>query len=83
MDSKLEEQRSVIKFRLLEGGNLCHIFHRLQKSFSEAYISGSTFYSRVSQFREGKTSVRDKPGHKNPLRSTVVANVKVFINKDC
>ena len=33
-DSKLEEQRSVLRFLLLEGEKPCYIFQRLQKSFS-------------------------------------------------
>ena len=36
MGSKLKEQRSVIKFLLLEGEKPCHIFQRLQRSFSKA-----------------------------------------------
>ena len=44
MDSKLEEQRSVIKFLLLEGEKPCHIFfQRLQKSFAKACISVQPF----------------------------------------
>ena len=35
IDSKLGEQRSVIKFLLLEGKESCHIFQRLQRSFSK------------------------------------------------
>ena len=61
MDSKLEELRTVIKFLLFEGEKPYHIFQRLLKSFSKACISNSTFYSWVSQFREGRTSVRYKP----------------------
>ena len=38
MDSKLEEQRSVIKFLLYEGEKPCHIFQKLQKSFSKKHI---------------------------------------------
>ena len=60
MDSKLEEQRCVIKFLLLEGEKPSHIFQRLQKSFSKACTSRSTFYSWVSQFREGRTDERNK-----------------------
>ena len=56
MDSELENQRAVMKFLLLEGEKPCHIFQRLQKRFSKACISCSTFYSWVSQFREGRTS---------------------------
>ena len=33
MKSKLQEQRSVIQFLLLEGGKPCHIFQRLQEFF--------------------------------------------------
>ena len=61
MDSKLEEQRSVIKSLLFESEKPCHSFQKLQKGFSKACISHSTFCSCVSQFREGRTSVRDKP----------------------
>ena len=49
MDSKLEEQRSVIKSLLFEGEKPCHSFQKLQKGFSKACISHSTFYSYVSQ----------------------------------
>ena len=80
MDSKLEEQISVIQFL-----QPCHIFQSLQKSFSKACISSSTFYSWVSQFREGRTSMRDKPRPGRPAETvtpSVVANVEVFVNKD-
>ena len=83
MDSKLEGQRSVIKFRHLEGEKPCHIFQRVQKSVSKACISCSTFYSWVSQFREGSTSMRDKlrPGRATEVVTpTVVANVEVFVS---
>ena len=33
MDSKLEEQKSVMEFMLLEGEKHCHIFQRLQIFF--------------------------------------------------
>ena len=33
MDSKQQEQRSVIKFLLLDGEKPCHVIQRLQKSF--------------------------------------------------
>ena len=49
-DAKLEKQRAVIKFLLLEVKKPCHIFQRLQKSFSKARIFRSTFYSWVLQF---------------------------------
>ena len=62
MDSKLEEQRSIIKPLLLEGEKPCHSFQRLKKMFSKACISHSPFYSWVSQFKEGRIRVRDKPG---------------------
>ena len=39
MRSKPEEQISVIKFLLSEGEKPCHIFQKLQKSFSKACIS--------------------------------------------
>ena len=68
MDSKLEEHRSVINLLLLEGDKPGHIFQWLQKSFSKACISCSTFYSWVSQFREGRESVRDKPSQGSMLR---------------
>ena len=51
MDSKLDELRSAIKILLLEGEKPCHIFQRLQKSFSKASIFRPTFYSLVSQFK--------------------------------
>ena len=74
MDSKLEEQRPVIQFLLLEGKNPCHILQRLQKSwgfflfcfvflfvcffFSKACISRLSFYSWISPFRKDRTNVR-------------------------
>ena len=61
VDSMLEEQRSVIKFLFLEGEKYCHIFQRLQQILSKACISRSTFNSWILQFREDKTSVREKP----------------------
>ena len=60
MDSKLGEQRSVIKLLLLEGEKPCHIYQRLQKIFSKACVCCSTFYSWVSQFKKGRTNVRDQ-----------------------
>ena len=39
MDSKLEEQRSVIKFLLLESEKPGHIFQSLQNFFSKVYKS--------------------------------------------
>ena len=44
------------------------------------------FYSWVSQFEEGRTSIRDKPRPGRPavaVTPTVVANVEVFVNKGC
>ena len=61
MDSKLEEQRFVIKFLLFEGEKPYHIFQWLQKSFSKACISHSNFYSWVSQFKEGKINMGGNP----------------------
>ena len=58
----------------------------MQKSFSKACISHSTFYSWVSQFREGRTSLRDKPRpgrQAEAVTSTMLADVEVFVNKDC
>ena len=48
----MEEQRSVIKFLLLEGEIPCHIFQRLQKCFLKP-----AFHSWVSQFREGSSDL--------------------------
>ena len=39
MDCKLEEQKSVIKFLLLEDEKPCHIFQCLQKTFFKVCIS--------------------------------------------
>ena len=81
--TKLEEQRSVDL--LLENEKPCHILQRLQKTFSEARISRSTFYSWVSQFRERRTSVWDKPRPRRldeAVTPTLVANVEMFVNKD-
>ena len=42
--------------------------------------------SWVSQFREGRTSVRDKPRPRRPAEAvtpTIVANVEVLVNKNC
>ena len=39
MDSKPEEQRAVKQILLLEGEKPCHVFQKLQKSFSKACIS--------------------------------------------
>ena len=83
MDSKLEEQRCVIKFLFREGEKL---FQRLQKSFSKACIFYSNFSSWVSQLREGRPSMRGKPRPGRPAKAvapTMVAIVKVFVNKDC
>ena len=83
MNSK--EHSSVIKFLLLKGEKPCYIFQRLQKSFSKACLACSTFYSLVSQIREGRTSVKDKPRPGRPgeaVTTTMVANVEVFANKD-
>ena len=85
MELELEEQRSVVKFLLLEGKKPCHIFQRLQKSFSKACVYRPTFYSWDSQFREGRTCVRDKPWPARPAESmtpTMVANIEVLVNKD-
>ena len=82
--TKLEEQRSLIKFLLLEGEKLRHIFQRLQTSFSKACISFSTFYSWVSQLREDMTSMREKlrPGRLvEAMTPTMVGNVEAFVNK--
>ena len=63
MDSKLEEQRSVlIKILLLKGEKPSHSFQRLQKSFSITCICQSIFYSWVSHLREGRTK-GEKPSH--------------------
>ena len=69
MESTLEEQRSVIKILLLEGEKPCHIFQRLQKSFSKGCIPRSIFYSWVSRFREGRTSTRDQPRPGRPTEA--------------
>ena len=92
MDSLLEEQRSVIKFLFLEGEKYCHIFQRLQQILSKACISRSTFNSWILQFREDKTSVREKPWPggvgtgwvvgTEAVPPTMVANVEIFVNKD-
>ena len=81
----LEEQRSVIKFLLLEGEKPSHIFERLQKSFSKACISRSTFYCWVSQFRSRQDKCEGQASTGRPAEAvtpTMVANVEVFINKD-
>jgi hypothetical protein len=54
-----EEQRSVIKFLVAEGEKPCHIFQRLKKRFSDKCVLSSTFFNRVSQFREGRITVTD------------------------
>ena len=76
----LEEQRSVIKFLVSEGIKPCHIFQRLKKRFSDKCVSHSIFYNWVSQFREGRTSVCDRPRTGRPAEA--VANVKAFVNKN-
>ena len=81
MDSKLEEQRAVIKFLLLEGERPCQFFQRLQTSFCKACISPSTFYSWDSQCREVRATLKDKPRPGRPTKAvtpTFVANVEVF-----
>ena len=55
MDSKLEEQRSEIKFLLLEGEKPCHIFQRLRKVFLklahlvQPFIAGFHSLGRAGQ----------------------------------
>ena len=85
MDYKLVEQRSVIKL-LLEGKNLAIFFKGCRKVFSKACLSHSTFYSWISQFREDRTRLRDKPRPGQPAKAMtpeMVANDEVFVNKDC
>jgi transposase len=85
MDSLLEEQRSVIMFLVAEGEKPCHIFQRLKKGFSDKCVSRSTFYNCVSQFREGRTSVCDRPRTGRPAEAVtpkMVANVIPFVNKN-
>jgi hypothetical protein len=88
IDSLLEEQRSVIKFLVAEGEKPCNIFQRLKKRFSEKCVSRSIFYnlvSQISQFREGRTSVCDRPRtgrSAEAVTPTMVANVKAFVNKN-
>ena len=63
MDSKLEEEKSVIKFLLFEGVKPCHILQRLQSFFlfvlfSKVCLSILTVYSWVLQFRDGRKRER-------------------------
>ena len=60
MSGKLEEQRYVIKFLLLESKKSLPQFQRLQKSFLKPDIPFNLF-SWVSQFREDRTSAKAKP----------------------
>ena len=74
MDSKLEEETSVIKVLIFEGVKPCQNFQTLQK-----------FFFWVLQFRDGRISVRDMPWPgrlSEAVSPTVVAYVAVFINKD-
>ena len=48
-------------------------FEGCSKVFSKACISHSTFYSWVSQFREGRTSTRDKPRSERPAETVTPA----------
>ena len=68
--AKLEEQRSVIKFRGCK--TLPPYFSKVAEKFFSAYISHSTFYSWVSQFTEGRTSVRDKSRPGRPAEAVTL-----------
>ena len=75
----------MLVFLLLEGENLATFIKGCRKVFSKACISGSTFYSCISQFRDGRTRVRDKSRPGRPaeaVTSTMVENVEVLVNKD-
>ena len=64
--------------------NLATFFKGADVFIPKACISRSTFNSWVLQFREGRTSVRDKsrPGKAEAVAPTMVANVEVFVNND-
>ena len=47
MDSKLEEQRSVIKFLLLEGEKTCHIFISRSYFIGGFHSSERGFYTNI------------------------------------
>ena len=51
MDSKLEEQRPVIKFLLSESEKPCHIFQKMQKSIFKACITVQTFIAGFYSLR--------------------------------
>jgi transposase len=74
MDSLLEEQRSIINFLVAEGEKPCHIFQRLTKIFSDKCVSRSTFYNWVSQFREDRTNVCDRPRTGRPAEAVTPNN---------
>ena len=52
------------------------------QSFSKACISRATFYNCVSQFREGRTSMRDKHRPAEAVTPTMVVNGEVFVKTD-
>ena len=66
--TKLEEQRSVINFLLLESGKTLPHLSKIA-GFSKACISRPTFYSWFSQLREGRASVTDKPRSRRPAEA--------------
>ena len=68
MDSKLEDQRSIIKFLLLGGEKPCNIFQRLQTSFSKTCMFRSTVYRWV-KVKGGQ----DKPRPERPAEALTLS----------
>jgi transposase len=73
MDSK-QKQRAVIEFLMKEGCRLSDIHRRLQNVYRDDTIDRSNVHRWMKKFKEGETSIDEKPRSGRPSTTTTDAN---------
>lgn len=64
------QQRSVIRFLVLEGVKGSEICRRLKTVYGEHVLSDSTIYEWIAKFKRGESSVNDAPRAGRPISAT-------------
>jgi histone-lysine N-methyltransferase SETMAR len=65
-----QKQRAVIEFLKKEGCRMSDIHRRLQDVYGDDTIDRSNVYRWMKKFKEGETSIADKPRSGRPSTAT-------------
>ena len=75
MEHAISQQRAIVFFLWKEGCSPSNIFKRLTAVFEAQALKRSTVYEWVAKFKDGRTSLEDKPRPGRPLSSFTPENV--------